>query len=144
MGMSQQDSSKGRVGITKCGRSCCPLLMKALLRLSFSFTISAKKSQILSQREQNEGKALAPPRAVPPKREYLDGGCRKGGLGGRAAGVAQAHTFFMKEKSQRLTSLSLTGDICLIAGLSPPNIGSRSRRGFLNKKLPLYIITCFN
>ncbi|MGL5624684.1 hypothetical protein, partial [Cetobacterium sp.] len=76
-----------------------------------------------------------PPRAVPPKREYLDGGCRKGGLGGRAAGVAQAHTFFMKEKSQRLTSLSLTGDMCLIAGLPPPNIGSCSRRGFLNKKL---------
>lgn len=76
-----------------------------------------------------------PPRAVPPKREYLDGGCRKGGLGGRAAGVAQAHTFFMKEKSQRLTSLSLTGDLCLIAGLSPPNIGLHRRWGFCNKKL---------
>lgn len=84
-----------------------------------------------------------PPRAVPPKGEYLDGGCRKGGLGGRAAGVAQAHTFFMKEKSQRLTSLSLTGDMWLIAGLSPPNIGSRSRRGFLNKKLLNFIYKYF-
>lgn len=117
--------------------------MRALLRLSFSFTISAKKSLILSLREQNEGKALAPPRAVPPKREYLDGGCRKGGLGGRAAGVAQAHTFFMKEKSQRLTSLSLTGDMCLIAGSSPPNIDLHRRRGFLNKKLLNFIYEYF-
>ena len=45
-----------------------PLALKALLRSTFYATISAKKSLILSQREQNEGKALATPKSGPPKK----------------------------------------------------------------------------
>lgn len=76
-----------------------------------------------------------PPRAVPPKREYLDGGCRKGGLGGRAAGVAQAHIFFY-ERKKPATNIpiphwrSVSHRWLVLAEYRPYR-----RQGFLNKKL---------
>ena len=99
MGMFQQDRSRGKARSCKWGRSRRPLLMKTLLKHAFSFTISAKKSLILSQMEQNYGKVLALLGAVSSKREYLNGEFRKGGLGRRSARVDQAHIFFMKEKA---------------------------------------------
>ena len=99
MGMSQQDSSRGRAGIIKCGRSCCLLLMKALLRHAFSFTISAKKSLILSLREQNEGKALATPKSGPTKRGVPWRGMPEGGLGGKSGGGGPSpHIFYERKK----------------------------------------------
>ncbi|MGL5279222.1 MAG: hypothetical protein ACRC8M_09175, partial [Cetobacterium sp.] len=80
-------------------RSCCLLLMRALLRFAFSCTISAKKSLILSQREQNEGKALATPKSGPTKREYLKRGMLEGGLGGKSGGGGPSpHIFYERKK----------------------------------------------
>ena len=76
-----------------------------------------------------------PPRAVPPKREYLDGGCRKGGLGGRAAGVDQGPLVFIKEKSQVANILSLARNICLSTWLVPLVYWPYKRGDFFYKKL---------
>jgi len=84
-----------------------------------------------------------PPRAVPQKREYLKWGMPEGGLGGKSGGGGPSPHIFYERKKPGLTSLSPTGNLCLIAGLSPPNIGLRSRRGFLNKKLQFYFPNFF-
>lgn len=40
-----------------------------------------------------------PPRAVPPKREYLDGGMPEGGLGGKSGGGGPSpHIFYERKK----------------------------------------------
>ncbi|MGL5904037.1 MAG: hypothetical protein ACRCZO_15250, partial [Cetobacterium sp.] len=66
------------------------------------------------------------------------------GDAGRAAGVAQAHTFFMEEKSLWPTSHISAPNMCLATGSVPPNTGSHRRRDFWNKKLPCYSFIYFN
>ncbi|MGL4988545.1 MAG: hypothetical protein ACRC5F_04810 [Cetobacterium sp.] len=64
-------------------------------------------------------------------------------MGGRAAGVDRAHTFFIAEKSLLPTSHISAPNICLAAGSVPPNIGPHSRRDFCNKKLPFVFFLLF-
>ncbi|MGL5797839.1 MAG: hypothetical protein ACRCYT_06490, partial [Cetobacterium sp.] len=53
------------------GRSCCPVPVKALLNLTFNLANSAKKSLILPRGSKMRERHWPPPRAVPPKREFL-------------------------------------------------------------------------
>ncbi|MGL5577911.1 MAG: hypothetical protein ACRDB7_02225, partial [Fusobacteriaceae bacterium] len=83
----------------ECGRSCCPLPVKALLSLAFNLTNSAKKSLILSRREQNEGKALATPKSGPPKKGVPKWGMPEGGLGGKSGGGGPSpHIFYGRKE----------------------------------------------
>ncbi|MGL4971132.1 MAG: hypothetical protein ACRC45_05835, partial [Cetobacterium sp.] len=64
----------------------------------FNFTNSAKKSLILSRREQNEGKALATPKSGPPKKGVPRWGMPEGGLGGKSGGGGPSPHIFYERK----------------------------------------------
>ncbi len=92
----------------KCGRSCYLLPVKALLNLAFNLTNSAKKSLILSQREQNEGKALATPKSGPPKKGVPRmGDAGRGAWGEERRGWPKPTHFLWKKRACGLHPISL-------------------------------------